>query len=207
MDPADNAADADSIYLAGATGRALTGQCAAGSSDAFVKRFDTDGDELWTRQFGTLRCEDVAGIAVDPGSIFVAGSQFVGSIQFPARTGGPCVPGETGKVALAVSPSETRIRNECVVNAASSVGGAISPGEIVTIAGTAIGPSQPVAASISKDRPAGTTLAETRVLFGGVAAPLLSVSSGELTAIVPTKLPGDRLLEFRWSIEVCSPMP
>lgn len=184
------AVDADGIYVAGSELRALAGQCAAGSSDAFVKRFDADGAELWTRQFGSYNSEDVAGIVVDASSIFVAGSQFVGSVQFPARLVDRAFLAKLEKASVAGSPSETRIRNECVVNAASDVGGAVSPGEIVTIFGTAIGPSQPTPATISEDRPVGATLAETRVLFSGVAAPLLNVSSGQITAIVPNAVAG-----------------
>ena len=184
------AVDADGIYLAGVTDRALAGQCAAGSSDAFAKRFDSNGNEVWTRQFGTQYLEDVTGIVVDAGNVFVAGGEFVGSVTFPAKLVDHAFLAKLEKASVAASPSDTRIRNECVVNSASSVGGAVSPGEIVTITGTTIGPPQAVLASIGKDRPAGTTLAETRVLFGGIPAPLLSASSAEVRAIVPYEVAG-----------------
>jgi len=179
------AEDTDGIYAAGVTLGALTGQCAAGSADAFVKRFDADGNELWSRQFGTFGHEDVAGIIVDPSSIFVAGSRFMGDITYPAAPGANTFLAKLDKAAVAASPSETRIRNECVVNAASYEGGALTPGEIVTIFGTVIGPGQPVQARITVDHPLDTTLGETRILIGGVAAPLLYVSSGQSSAIVP----------------------
>ena len=191
------ASDTEGIYVAGVTLRALPAQCAAGSSDAFVKRFDMDGKELWTRQFGTFRREDVAGIFVDPSSIFVAGSQYGGDIQFPARPADRAFLAKLEKASAAASPLETRIRNECVVNAASEVGGAISPGEIVTILGTAIGPSAPVSAKSIEGRPFDTTLAETRVLFGGVAAPLLEVSSGQVTAIAPNAVAARSSVEIQ----------
>ena len=184
------AADAAGIYLAGVTDRALAGQCATGSNDAFVKRLDGDGNELWTRQFGTLRREEVGGIAMNADNIFVAGSQYAGGITYPAQAVDQAFLAKLEKASAAASPSETRIRNECVVNTASNVGGAVSPGEILKITGTAIGPAQAVAASIGKDRPAATTLAETRVLFGGVPAPLLSVSSGEVAAVAPNAIAG-----------------
>ena len=108
------AVDTDGIYAAGVTRGALPGQCAAGSSDAFVTRFDMDGKELWTRQFGTLRYEDVAGIALDAGNIFVAGSQFAGEHPVPGSHRRPRVPGETGKgrcLSLAVGdPHSQRVR-------------------------------------------------------------------------------------------------
>ncbi|HTH46485.1 MAG TPA: IPT/TIG domain-containing protein, partial [Candidatus Limnocylindria bacterium] len=170
--------------------------CAAGSSDAFVTRFDLGGKELWTRQFGGMGYDDVAGIAVDAGNIFVAGSQFAGSVQYPARAVDHAFLARLEKAAAADSPSETRILHECVGNAASGVGGAVSPGEIVKILGAAIGPSTAVAARTVEGLPFDTTLGETRVLFGGVAAPLLEVSSGQVTAIVPNAVAG------RTSVEV-----
>jgi uncharacterized protein (TIGR03437 family) len=167
------ALDTNSVYVARSTIRE-PGQCASGSEDAFVTRYDTDGNELWSRQFGTSGPEYPSIIAADSGGVFIAGSGFPGT--FLAKL---------DKTSVPASPFETRIRNECVVNAASYVGGAVSPGEIVTIFGTALGPSQPVSATIVEGRPVGATIADTRVLFAGMAAPLLYVSSGQVTAIVP----------------------
>jgi uncharacterized protein (TIGR03437 family) len=69
-------------------------------------------------------------------------------------------------------------------SAASYDGSAISPGEIVVITGTALGPAQLISAS-----PSGglfpTTLSQTRVLIGGKAAPLLYASERQTSAIVP----------------------
>ena len=77
------------------------------------------------------------------------------------------------------------------------MGGAVSPGEIVRILGTAIGPSAPVSARSIEGRPFDTILAETRVLFGGVAAPLLEVSSGQVTAIAPNAVAGRSSVEIQ----------
>src|SRR5205085_8195993 len=101
------AVDTDGIYAAGVTRGALPGQCAAGSSDAFVTRFDMDGKELWTRQFGTFGREDVAGIIVDPSSVFVAGSRFLGDILFPAP------PGANTFLAKLDRSEERRVGKEC----------------------------------------------------------------------------------------------
>ena len=192
------AVDADGIYVAGATSFTLTGQCSAGSGDAFLKRFDAEGSELWTRQFGTGRYEDVAGIVVDPGSIFVVGSQFVGNVQFPARPVDRAFLAKIEKAAVTASPSETRIRNECVVIAANYVVGAVSPGEIVTIFGDALGPARPVSATIMEGRPVDATLAETRC---SMYLPGRFPRSSQMRWRV------GRPLGFRWSIEVFFPMP
>ena len=41
------------VYVAGRTEGALPGQVSSGDFDAFVRKYDRDGDEVWTRQFGT----------------------------------------------------------------------------------------------------------------------------------------------------------
>ena len=40
-------------YIAGTTGGALHGQTNTGAPDVFLRKYDTQGMELWTRQFGT----------------------------------------------------------------------------------------------------------------------------------------------------------
>ena len=64
---------AGNLWVVGATKGDLAGPN-AGQSDVFVRTYDTDGREGWTRQFGTAR-EDVAtGVAVDEaGNGFVVG--------------------------------------------------------------------------------------------------------------------------------------
>jgi len=62
------------IVVAGYVDGALPGQSGAGSGDAFVRKFDADGNELWTKQFGTTASEEAYSVAVDSaGNIVVAG--------------------------------------------------------------------------------------------------------------------------------------
>ncbi len=74
-----------------------------------------------------------------------------------------------------------------IVNAASYVGGSIAPGEIVTIYGTGIGPAVLTHQTSSGF---GSQLGSTSVLFANIAAPLVYVSSGAVTAIVPYEISG-----------------
>ncbi len=71
--PRGVAADATGVYVAGFTD-GTSGQSSQGSTDAFVRKYDVNGSEQWTRQFGTSRVDQGLAIASDGTSIYVAGS-------------------------------------------------------------------------------------------------------------------------------------
>jgi hypothetical protein len=71
-----------------------------------------------------------------------------------------------------------------VLNGASLTCGCLAPGEIVTVLGTAIGPS-PTGLEIGADGKLATTLNGTQLLINGIPVPLLYASTGQLNAIVP----------------------
>ena len=76
-----------------------------------------------------------------------------------------------------------------VTNGATNETGAIAPGEIVVIYGTGLGPNalatyQPVFGI------AGTSLAGTKVLFNGLAAPMVYSWVTQVAAVVPFELTG-----------------
>jgi hypothetical protein len=77
-------AHASGIYLAGLTAGALPDLTSAGAHDAFVRKYDAAGKELWTRQFGTAKLEDVTGIAVDDTGVYVVGTTLG---VLPGQTG------------------------------------------------------------------------------------------------------------------------
>lgn len=72
-----------------------------------------------------------------------------------------------------------------VVNAASSVGLAVAPGEMVAIYGTNLGPGAPASQQPDANGNFGTQLAGTTVSFNGINAPLLYTSPTQIDAIVP----------------------
>jgi hypothetical protein len=62
------------IYVAGFTSGTLPGQTALGSADAFVRKYDAQGVELWTRQLGTKNSDYVSALTTDPtGGIYLCG--------------------------------------------------------------------------------------------------------------------------------------
>ena len=75
-----------------------------------------------------------------------------------------------------------------IVNAASYAQGAISPGEVVTLFGTGLGPANLVGLTLDANGGVSTTLAGVRVLFDGVAAPLIYVSGTQVAAVAPYEL-------------------
>lgn len=83
-------------------------------------------------------------------------------------------------VTAAVVPTVTSI-----LNGADFLGGAVSPGEIVAIFGTNIGPSSALGLKLTSTGTVATTLGTTTVTFNGVPAPLIFVSATQINAIVP----------------------
>ncbi len=77
-----------------------------------------------------------------------------------------------------------------VVNAASWVAGPVAPGEIITLGGTNIGPATPAGLRLTPAGLVDTTLAETRVLFDGIPAPLIYVSRNQINCVVPYGIAG-----------------
>ena len=66
---------AGNVSVVGTTSSTLPGQHNAGSFDAFIRRYDADGNEVWTRQFGTPGGDNARRVAFDgAGQILVVGS-------------------------------------------------------------------------------------------------------------------------------------
>jgi uncharacterized protein (TIGR03437 family) len=77
-----------------------------------------------------------------------------------------------------------------IVNAASQAPGAIAPGEILTIYGFGIGPSQTAGFTLNPSGGAATSLNGAEVLFDGRAAPMIYGSAGQVNVIVPYEVAG-----------------
>jgi len=64
----------NAVYVVGHTGGALPNQQNTGSLDAFIRKYDTYGSEIWTRQFGSDRSDDATSVIAKGNSIYMAGS-------------------------------------------------------------------------------------------------------------------------------------
>jgi len=76
-----------------------------------------------------------------------------------------------------------------VANAANYNADAVSPGEIVALFGSNLGPASIVTLQVSNGT-VTNSLAGTQVLFDGVAAPMIYTLSGQVSAVVPYGVAG-----------------
>jgi uncharacterized protein (TIGR03437 family) len=125
-----------------------------------------------------------------PGSIFVSVSPQ--SLQPGSYSGSftlisSGVPTTTVNVSLFVSANQTP-QPFIISNAASGIGGQLSPGEIITIKGTGLGPGNPVSFNLSTLT--SPTLAGVGVTFDGFPGTLLYVSSTQINVTVPYEIAG-----------------
>jgi uncharacterized protein (TIGR03437 family) len=84
-----------------------------------------------------------------------------------------------------------------LISAASNLGGPVSPGEIVAIYGTALGPANPAFTTLDSTGKVSTSTGGVTVSFNGVAAPLTYVSSTQIDAIVPYEIAGSSSLSVQ----------
>jgi uncharacterized protein (TIGR03437 family) len=82
-----------------------------------------------------------------------------------------------------------------VVNAADRRAGGVAPGEIVDLFPSGAGPSRMVPWGLQGNMNAATSLGETRVLFDGVAVPIIYAKSGHVSTFVPYEVEGKTATE------------
>jgi len=65
--------DSTDVYIGGFTTGTFSGEVSNGGVDAFIRRYDLDGTENFTDQFGTAGLEEVSGVSVDSEGVYVVG--------------------------------------------------------------------------------------------------------------------------------------
>ena len=94
-------------------------------------------------------------------------------------------------VVIASRPSSSSLPViSSLVNAADFQSEPISPGEIITITGSGLGPSTPVGLALDQTGKVATTLGGVQVLIGGTPAPLTYVSATQINCVVPYEIQG-----------------
>ena len=88
-----------------------------------------------------------------------------------------------------------------VINAASYAGGAVSPGEIIVIFGSGLGPGTLAGPQLDSRGYLSTSLGGTQVLFDGVAAPMIYAWAGQVSAVVPYAVSGQTTTQVQVSYQ------
>ena len=92
-------------------------------------------------------------------------------------------------VVILVGDPGPQLPTNGIVNAASYLGGAISPGEIITLFGTSIGPKIPYLAQVWEGVMT-TKLAGARVWIDNTPAPVIYAYPNQLAVVVPYEVAG-----------------
>jgi uncharacterized protein (TIGR03437 family) len=95
-----------------------------------------------------------------------------------------------GAALLRLSNAAPNLTAAGVVNGASFASGPVSPGEIVSMFGSAIGPPTPAGLTLTNPRLVANSLEGVQVFFDGVPAPVLYASAGQVNVVVPYSVAG-----------------
>jgi uncharacterized protein (TIGR03437 family) len=176
--------------------------------DAFAAKLNANGSVAYSTFLSGSDAESATAVALGAGgSMWVAGwtrsSNFptagtpIADARFPATCTDsnspsssqsfPCEDGFIARIDFTGVAAQPSLQ---VVNFGSVLDTPVAPAEIVTLFGAAIGPDSPALLQLDSSNRITTVLAGTRVLFDGVAAPLIRVDSGQITAIVPASVAG-----------------
>jgi uncharacterized protein (TIGR03437 family) len=101
----------------------------------------------------------------------------------------PNIASQVVNVTLTVNPAPPPVVT-AITNGASLQPGAISPGEIVSIFGSGMGPISGVSFALTAAGTVPLNLSGVNVTFNNVPAPLLFVRTDQVNAIVPYELAG-----------------
>ena len=95
-----------------------------------------------------------------------------------------------GAALLRLANAQPSLSAGGVVNAANYTQGRVAPGEIISLFGSALGPSTPAYLTLMNPLLVANSLAGVHVLFDGVPAPLIYASAGQLNAVIPYSVAG-----------------
>lgn len=189
---------AGNVYITGETTGGFpttpgaTQSCMAGGfRDIFIAQFTPHGDLAASTYLGGSGIETSQAIAVNSdGTVTLVGNTQ--SPDFPITiSDGPAANYFIARLKIAdPSRPDPPCMTLLLENAASRIQKPIAPGELVTLTGNHFGPDSGVAATLDANGSFPTELAGVRVLFDGVAVPLLYVQSQQINVEAPFELAG-----------------
>jgi len=179
-------ADATGMYVVGYT-KSVLGTASLGGADVFLRRYDTNGNALWTLQTGSVDDDYGYGVAADASRIYIGGYTDSNSIPesltngadpflykySPPAPGGPVVGAVVNNASFATSPAP------------------VAPGSIAAIFGTGLNDgSQVLFSSFGSDGLLVKTLGGASVTVGDFPAPMFYSTSSQLGVQIPLELDG-----------------
>ncbi|MGA2039171.1 MAG: BACON domain-containing carbohydrate-binding protein [Bryobacteraceae bacterium] len=179
-------------FQAGSGGTVAPGQLtvsASGGVSSFQASASSTGNWLSvTPASGSTSTTTQLTVQVNPAGLAASTTPYTGTITI---TG---VSGTEGSATVTVSLSVTAPLPSItgVTNAASFASGAVSPGEIVSIFGTSIGPTNPATLTLTSAGTVSTSIGGVTVSFSGYLAPLTYVGSTQINAVVPYGIAGNK---------------
>jgi uncharacterized protein (TIGR03437 family) len=102
-----------------------------------------------------------------------------------------------GAALLRLADAAPALPASGVVNSASYASGAVAPGEIISLFGSAIGPSTPASGEFTNPRLVANSLQGLHVFFDGVPAPVLYASTSQVNTVVPFSVAGRSTTELQ----------
>ena len=114
----------------------------------------------------------------------------VGQFLFAVRANDAAGATAVANFSVTINRAQPVILSGGIVNAASFSGGAIAPGQIITVFGGPFGDRAINVFTLDADGRVPTRISATRLLVDGIPAPLLYVAPGQLSAIVPYGVSG-----------------
>lgn len=172
-----SAPPAQSIQVAAQDGSALSFSAGASSTGNWL---------AVTPASGTTPAS--VSVSINPDGL--AAGTFGGSVAIDANGAASAV---SIPITLTVtgSGSTSAVALNGVTNAASYSNAAVSPGEVVSLFGTGIGPASPAFLTLDATGKVATSLGGVTVAFGGAPAPLTYASATQVNAVVPYEVSGN----------------
>jgi trimeric autotransporter adhesin len=170
-------------YVSGGSAPASQTVTINGSTGGFTAAATTSDNGTW---LSVTPASGNAGstitVSVNPSGLNTG--QYTGTITATGTNG---LTGQvTISVALTINPPLPSVT--AVVNGGSFLSGAVSPGEVITLFGTNLGPAgQTFNAQVASGK-LTTTLGGVQVLVNDFPAPLLYVSATQVSAVVPYEI-------------------
>jgi len=179
-------------FQAGSGGSVTPGQLtvsASGGTASFQASASSSGNWLSvTPTSGSTSTSTTLTVQVNPAGLAAQAAPYTGTITIAGVNGTE----GSGTVNVSLTVTAPLPTITAVLNGGSYASGPVSPGEVVSIFGTSIGPTNPSFLTLDSTGKVSTSIGGVTVSFSGYLAPLTYVGSSQINAIVPYAFAGNK---------------